>query len=120
MLLPQVPPGYFDLDFDFSQVDVSFEYKISISPNKESSVPDLIATSYAIDEGTLTPFSGSLQEISGTINLSDDIDSRLIRVFIKWDNSENATMDNSAQTKTTFDENNRALLDVTISFTQIV
>lgn len=36
--------GYFDLNFDFSSVDVSFKYEITTSVDENSSVKDLVAT----------------------------------------------------------------------------
>lgn len=112
--------GYFDLNFDFSQVDVSFKYNISISPNKNSAVTDLIATGYSIDDGQIQNFSNSSQTISDQIQYSNNINSRTVRVFIKWDDSENATMTNADQTLTTKGDNNFALMNVNISFTQTI
>lgn len=108
--------GYIDLNFDFSSVDVSFSYTISVSPNSESSVSDLVLTGYSIDGGTTVSSSG---DITGTILQTDDIDSRSIRIYIMWDDSDSASMDNSEDTATTYSTSGPALLDVSIQFTQL-
>lgn len=108
--------GYFDLNFDF-EVDVSFTYSINVSVNENSSVSDLIVTDYSIDGNEKIPFN-STDKIADTINLADNITSRTIRIYIKWDDSEASQMDNIADTLATNVENSAALLDVSVSFTQ--
>lgn len=113
--------GYFDLDLDFSSADVSFSYTISMSPNENSSVTDLVITGYSVDDGEITPFDSSTgNTLTDNIYYTDNIDARKIRVYIKWDDDINtATMDNVADTAATFDSSNGALLDITASFVQI-
>ena len=43
--------GYFDLNLDFSNADVSFKYEINTSADKNSCVQDLVATGYSLDGG---------------------------------------------------------------------
>ncbi|MBO5413230.1 MAG: hypothetical protein J6A29_02860 [Clostridia bacterium] len=111
--------GYFDLDFDFTDADVSFSYNVSVSPNTNSSVTDLVVTGYSIDAATPIYFSaGDATNITDNIYYSSGIDTRKIRIFIKWiDDDTTATMDNSQDTAATLDAT--ALLDVKIVFTQI-
>ena len=111
--------GYFDLDFDFTDADVSFSYNVSVSPNTNSSVTDLVVTGYSIDDATPIYLSaGDATNITDNIYYNSGIDTRKIRVFIKWiDDDTTATMDNSQDTAATL--NATALLDVKIVFTQI-
>ena len=111
--------GYFDLDFDFTDADVSFSYDISVAPNANSSVTDIVVTGYSIDDATPIYFSaGDATNITDNIYYNSGIDTRKIRVFIKWiDDDTTATMDNSQDTAATL--NATALLDVKIVFTQI-
>ena len=112
--------GYFDLHFDFTNVDVSFKYEISVSADETSAVSDLVATGYIVDNGTRIDFTNFNELISDTISLNDNIQSRDIRVFVMWDdNSETQTMDNIADTTSTMVNNINAILKVTISLTQI-
>lgn len=111
--------GYFDLNFDFTNTDVSFRYDISLSVSPNSSVQDLITTGYAIDDGTTIPVSSQSDTISDTILHGSNINTRKIRVFIKWDDDpQTATMSNADDTLST-KSNNPALYSVNISFTQI-
>ena len=113
--------GYFDLDIDFSQVDVSFDYEISIAVNNQSVVTDLIATKYIIDSGSPVAFD-SEQKLSGHIDYEEDISKgttkNVIRIYVKWDDSSLAAMDNHDDTLTTIGSDKFAILDVTVKFTQ--
>ena len=110
--------GYFDLNFDFSSADVSFQYEISTTVNESSSVKDLVTTGYSVDDGEKINFDEVNLPIKNTINLADNIKTQKIRIYVKWNDDENASMDHSADTIATTSEN-PALLNVNISFTQI-
>lgn len=112
--------GYFDLNLDFSNVDVSFKYDINVSADENSSVKDLVATGYSIDDGEKITFENYNQPISDTIQLFSNIKTRKIRVYIMWNDDENSqTMSNSDDTLSTTSEN-PPLLHVDVSFTQVV
>lgn len=111
--------GYFDLNFDFSDVDVSFKYEITVSVDENSSVSDLVATGYSIDDGEIINFDEFNQPISDTILLNNNPNQRKIRVYILWnDEEETSIMNNEEDTQST-KQDIPALLDVNISFTQI-
>lgn len=113
--------GYFDLNFLFEDVDVSFKYEISIIPAEESAVKDLVATGYSIDNGEKVEFTDYNSPITDTINLADNITKRNIRVFVKWnDDINSATMDNAADTASTSLPENSAIFNVKIAFSQVV
>ena len=110
--------GYFDLNFDFSDADVSFEYEISTTVDENSVVKDLVTTGYSVDDGEKITFDEVNSPIKDTILLTDAIQTQKIRVYVKWNDDETATMDNVADTIATTSET-PALLHVNISFTQI-
>lgn len=113
--------GYFDLDLDCSESDVSFSYDISISADSESAVSDLIITGYSIDGSSdITKFEGDTTNISDTILYNSGITSRSIRVYFIWDDSDTATMDNESDTAATLETSSGALLKVTLTFSQVV
>ena len=62
--------GYFDLDFDFKDADVSFKYEINVSAAENSSVKDLVVTGYSVDDGETISFETFDQPISDTILLN--------------------------------------------------
>ncbi len=110
--------GYFDLLIDCSEVDVSFDYTISSEINETSSVDDLKIIGYTVDGGPIIDVDGSLEDITETILFDDTDKTRNIRVFVTWDDSENRTMDNAADTLAALSQEN-AKLDININFTQL-
>lgn len=111
--------GYFDLNLDFSSVDVSFKYEITAVADENSSVQDLVSIGYSIDDGEKIIFENYNTPITEVIELSSNIKTRKIRIYILWnDNEESQTMNNSSDTLSTITEN-PALFHVNISFTQI-
>lgn len=113
--------GYFDLNFKFEDVDVSFKYDITILPAEESAVTDIVATGYSIDNGEKIEFTDYNTIITDTINLADNLNERNIRVYIKWnDDINSATMDNAADTASTSLPESSAIFNVKIAFSQVV
>lgn len=111
--------GYFDLNLDFSNVDVSFKYEITASADENSSVKDLVAIGYSVDDDERIDFENYNDPITEIIELSSDIDTRKIRVYIKWDDSEDSqTMTNDDDTMSTTADT-PALFHVNVAFTQI-
>ena len=111
--------GYFDLNFDFTDVDVSFKYEITVSSNENSSVSDLVTTGYSQDDGEKITFDEFNKPITDTISLGDNIDNRKIRVYIIWNDDEtSSTMTDEDDTQST-KQDLPALLNVNISFTQV-
>lgn len=111
--------GYFDLNFDFTNADVSFKYEINVSSSEDSFVKDLVSTGYSIDDNEIINFDNYNQTISDTILLNSGISHRKLRVFILWnDNEESSVMSNEEDTIAT-KEDKPALLSVNIAFTQV-
>ena len=111
--------GYFDLVIDTSNVDVSFEYKISSELNTESSVADVTVIGYSINGGTINDIEGQLDEVGETVLYTNTETIRTVRIYITWDDSENRTMDNEQDTIAALSQE-KAKLDVNINFTQII
>ena len=110
--------GYFDLVIDATEADVSFKYSINFSVNNNSSVTDLIATKYSINNGEFIYLDRDNQSISNQVLQVNNTNPINIRVYVLWDDGENATMDNTADTEAT-KNNNTAKMDVNLSFTQL-
>ena len=106
----------FDLVLDYSNVDVSFSYSISIEPSDDSAVSELIATKYIIDGGQQVDF-GNDKVITGTVRLNEVTRTKNIRVYVKWDDTLDL-MDNDEDTDTTVGSQ-VGMVDVTITATQI-
>lgn len=110
--------GYFDLVIDATEADVSFKYSINFSVNNNSSVTDLIATKYSINNGEFIYLDRDNQSISNQVLQVNNTNPINIRVYVLWDDGGNATMDNTADTEAT-KNNNTAKMDVNLSFTQL-
>ena len=107
--------GYFDLIIDSSGADVSFTYSLDVSVNATSAVQDLVVTSYQINGGTIVNEINS-PIVTDNVLYSSGVTTTTIRVFIKWDDSAEASMNNAADTLAA---DGTAKLDVTLSFTQL-
>lgn len=104
--------GYFDLVLDASNVDVSFRYTITVAPNANSPVSELIATKYQVNGEEEIEFEEGEDTLEGTMSLSEENRTVNIRVYIKWDDSLDL-MTNAQDTNTTVGEQ-AGLLDVTV------
>lgn len=112
--------GYFDIEFDFTDVDVSFKYEINVEADETSAVKDIVATGYSVDEEEKIQFTDYNSPITDIINLGNEIKSRKIRVYVMWDDDpDTAIMNNIDDTDSTLKENSSAVFNVKVSFTQI-
>ena len=96
--------GYFDIVIDPTNVDVSFDYSISIDLLNEN-MPDLMITEYAFlndtfedgDDLVKNPLENST--ITNTYNVgTNDKEPFTIRVFFEWFEGENENMNDEADT----------------------
>ena len=111
--------GYFDLNFDFSGADVSFNYEINTSISEDSPVKDLVATGYSIDDGEKHNFKDFNETISENIMLDSNIKKRKVRIYIMWNDDEStSSMSNEADTTAT-NSTTPAIFHVDISFKQL-
>lgn len=110
--------GYFDLMIDASDVDVSFRYTITASIPEDSCVKDLKVTGYSLDDGDFIEIDDDTP-ITGTFLYSDDIRTANIRMYIKWIDDENQTMDNFEDANATADDNCKGSVNVMLNFIQL-
>lgn len=92
--------GYFEIELDGTDTDVSFDYTISITKPNTNTVDDLIITGYEID-GTSYTYDDE-DDITGEI-LFDDLDKvKNFTFYVEWDDNESTqTMNNAQDTATT-------------------
>lgn len=108
--------GSFEIELDYSNVEVSFEYEISI---KDVTIPDIAITKVEVDN-ELIPSTNDYK-ISNKVNLNDNTNTskvKTIKVYLSWKDDENSTMDNTEDTNITIN-NNSIDFDINIRFTQI-
>ena len=103
--------GYFDLELDATDVDVSFTYNISVTRN--SSLRDFVVTGYKVDDGAVNNIDVSVETptISDDILLTDTTRVHTIRVYIGWnDDASTQELNNAGDTAVT-----NTLDDVTLT-----
>jgi len=108
--------GYYDIIIDGQNVDVSFNYIITATNSLESTINDLVVTGYTINPDINTTTINYANSITGIINYGED--PVTIRIYIKWDDSISASMNNEDDTNAIIDENAKALITNTIEFSQ--
>ena len=111
--------GYFTLNIDATDVDVSFTYTITISQSSEYSLlTDFIVTGYSTDNGTtITPLS--TPTLSADILKTDTVRVKNLIIYVKWIDGAGSgeTMDNAADTAVT-NAYETVTLNVAMTFTQ--
>ena len=110
--------GYFDLVIDATEADVSFKYNINFSVNDDSAVSDLVATKYSINNGAIIDLDRNNQSITNEVLQANNTAPIYIRVYVIWDDGENSTMDNTADTEAT-KNGKTAKMNVNLSFIQL-
>lgn len=98
--------GYYDIEIDPSNVELSFTYTISILGNED--MPDLIVDRYAIitedtNLNTLVPQTISNNVISGSLDFDKTISNFsfepfTVRLYFEWYDGVNESMDDDDDT----------------------
>lgn len=101
--------GYFDIDIDPTNVDVSFRYTVDLEIDNEE-IPDLMITKYTIlpsdyEEGDTIEYT-TLQENTITDDLLFDNETQnfsfepfTIRIYFEWYEGEDEQMDDETDTE---------------------
>ena len=124
--------GYFDIEINAENVDVSFTYNISLSDATDTDVKDIKITEYAVlseeelanNSITTIPYNGTNIENNVIYSNPDDLKKFIVRVYFVWDESENSTMsdidDTSIGTKAANGEEIDFNLVANINFRQYI
>ena len=111
--------GYYTITIDASDVDVNFLCSIHSDVSVDSNVVDLKTLSYVVnpvsdndEKLTYSADTGIVQQISKNTNQT------VFRIYIQWDD-EAGTMDNQADTEAATNDNTKALMNVTLQFSQL-
>lgn len=119
--------GYFDIAINPENVEVSFDYKVSLELLNEN-MPDLLISNYSLidstytEDDTLTLNNIENNTITGSLNY-DNTDENFtfkpftIRVYFEWYDGDGEMMDNNMDTEI---QNNNETLNIkaNIEFTQ--
>lgn len=125
--------GYFDIDIDPTNVDLSFEYTIDLEIDNEE-IPDLIITKYTIlpndyEEGDTIEYT-TLQDTTITNQLLYDNETEnfsfepfKIRIYFEWYEGDEEEMDDDADTEiglASAEDELSFTINASISFEQII
>lgn len=108
--------GYFLIDVDYTNVDLSFSYDISIVEN--ATIPDIEITKVEVDGVEYNAQNG---HITGQIDVATATEkTKEIKVYIRWNDDENdgATMSDAEDTEVAI-ENEEINFDVNILIVQL-
>lgn len=117
--------GYFDIKIDPTNVDVSFDYTVSLAL-ENTNMPDIMITKYSTvdNEG----IESELQvlndtEIIGSLLFNNEIENFVfeafsIRVYFEWYEGVGEQMDDAIDTAIGTDENATFKINATITFNQ--
>lgn len=118
--------GYFDIEIDPTNIDVSFKYNINLNIDNEN-IPDLVITKYTIIPENYTDkdvikyntLENNTLENTLTYDSKNPFKKFTIRVYFQWYEGENELMDDQkdtqiANTDTTF------TINASINFEQII
>ena len=121
--------GYFDIEIDPTNVDVSFKYNIDLSIDN-TNIPDLMITKYEIIPES--HIEGNALETkyleNGTISdtmyyKNGGFEKMTIRIYFQWFEGENEAMDDAADTNvgyTATTENTTFTINANINFEQFI
>ena len=123
--------GYFDIDIDPSNVQLSFNYKITLNMLNEN-IPDLVITKYSILDTTHKEQEQqklkNIQEnqIEGTLLYNNELDSFqfepfTIRIYFEWYEGEEEQMSDEEDTEIGRNASEESLkIKVDMAFTQMI
>lgn len=121
--------GYFDIDINPSNIEVSFNYKINLNIINEN-IPDLIISKYAILDSNYTEGDNlnliniENNTITGSLSYDNTITDFefkpfTIRIYFEWYEGENESMNDSEDTTIANNaENSKLEIKANISFEQ--
>lgn len=121
--------GYFDIDIDSSNVELSYDYTITLNVENEN-IPDLMITKYSIldsnykdgDEIQVNNIEGNT--ISSTLNYDKTkenfkFEPFTIRIYFEWFEGQDEKMDDSKDTEVGINaEANKLKINANIKFQQ--
>lgn len=111
--------GYYDININAKDVDLNFDYKIISTVSTESSVKDLVTTSYTINPDTNNDITSYNKDTGITGSIIKNTEATKIRIYIKWDDDESSqTMDNQKDTEIGTTNTSKCLMKVEFKFIQ--
>ena len=109
--------GYFEIEINSSNVDVSFQETITLSLANDNTVSDMVITGYTLNGGTLIELNNSMS-ITTNHALNEQNTVNTYRIFVKWLDGTGENMNNAADTAAS--SSGTAKVNVNINFIQTI
>lgn len=109
--------GYFDIEIDSTNTEVSFTYTITLSNTDENNIKDLKITGYSQNGSAIIPLDNQINSITDTVYYTDQNKLDTIRVYFTWLDGNGETTDNTSDTNASI-SGESAKLKVNMSFIQ--
>lgn len=109
--------GYFDIEIDSTNTEVSFTYTITLSNTDENNIKDLKITGYSQNGSAIIPLDNQINSITDTVYYTDTNRLDTIRIYFTWLDGNGETMDNTSDTNASI-SGESAKLKVNMAFIQ--
>ena len=109
--------GYFDIEIDATDVDVSFGFNLDVVVADQESFPDIVAYGYVVNPNEDSEIL-EISESGITGEIAHNTPVTKLRIYIKWDDSSENVMDNAADTALAI-SNATLAMNASFVFTQI-
>jgi hypothetical protein len=108
--------GYFEIEIDSSNVDVTFRETIGLELADTNTVTDLEITGYSLNGGNVVSLSGNNPTIVTEHSLNEQNTVNTYTIYVRWKEGTGETMNNAADTQAA--KNGVASVAITIDFLQ--
>lgn len=109
--------GYYDIVIDSSEVDVAFSYRLTLSCVEDEVISDIVLSGYTINPEENTEVVTYADEIYGEVPVDQNLIT--IRIYFEWNDSDDASMDNEADTDVIINHTSVPIINNKIEFNQI-
>ena len=109
--------GYYDIVIDSSEVDVAFSYRLTLSRVEDEVISDIVLSGYTINPEENTEVVTYADEIYGEVPVDQNLIT--IRIYFEWNDSDDASMDNDADTDVIINHTSVPIINNKIEFNQI-
>lgn len=109
--------GYYDIVIDSSEVDVAFSYRLTLSRVEDEVISDIVLFGYTINPEENTEVVTYADEIYGEVPVDQNLIT--IRIYFEWNDSDDASMDNEADTDVIINHTSVPIINNKIEFNQI-
>ena len=110
--------GYFLIDINATNTEVSFSYNISITPAISTDVEDLTISAYQIDNGAMNYVQSGINNLTGNISHNAQNKTISLKIYFEWFEGQGEQMNNAADTAASVG-GGTGKINISATFTQI-